>query len=320
MYRLIDQTGDALAVPRLVFSRLTAPGGDDVRFRVALYLIENQQADAATIARELRIPRVSTVQQALNYWEGAGLVQQQEAPPPEPDLPVPVRQRLTTQQIAAAAQTNKALGGMITELQRIFGGVVSQADINVFLTLHLSDELPADLVLTAASHCAAQGKCSARYIEKLLLNWRREGITDALAADRYLKLLDERALHEQQVGTLLGIPKDAFTAAEKKRIARWFEEYAFSTDMLEAAKFAAGSRSTEINYLDGILKKWHAKGYTSPRDLQREGPNNLRVQGPQPSARPEDDALASLTEYVPLKKRRKQDDNAGAVYNGETHR
>ena len=88
MFRPAKSCGDSIAVPQLLFSRLTAQGSDDGRFRVALYVLAEGAADATGVARALRLPQ-DKVDSALNYWEGAGLLERdapeaEMLPPPAP--------------------------------------------------------------------------------------------------------------------------------------------------------------------------------------------------------------------------------------------
>ncbi len=302
MYRVVQNTGDMQAVPRLLFSKLTAPGADEARFRVALYVLGQGGGEVAEIAAALRLQR-KDVEKALVYWEGAGLLENEEASAPAAP-PVSPRRRLSMPQVTAAGQSDARLGMMLAELQRIFGGVLSESDVVIFVTLYAADKIPADLLLTAATHCVADGKINARYIEKVVLSWQRQGITDAEAADRFLQQEALRAQREELVVGMMGLSGNPFTLAEKRRIAEWFEGYGYGREMIEAARLAAGDKQNEVRYLGAILKKWNSKGYRTPRDVQDAGENrNLRVQSSRTGKA--EDMLRDIAEYVPMKPRRK---------------
>ncbi|MFV0412667.1 MAG: DnaD domain protein, partial [Oscillospiraceae bacterium] len=300
MYKVLEANGDAVRVPQLVFAKLTAPGADDKRFRVALYALTQPEVEARQAAEALHI-KLNEAERALEYWEGAGLLERVETALPEVEMAP--RRRLTTAEVARAAGQDAVLPFLFSEIQRIFGGVVSQADYNVLSTLYLEDKIPADLILLGSAHSAAQGKASARYIEKLLLSWRREGIVTCQQADQYLQTLEQRRKREQEVAKLLGLPAETFTLAERRKIAAWYEEYGYGEKMIEAARLAAGDKQNDIGYLNGILRKWHGKGYAAVQDMQQaEGARNLRVQGSRAAIAPEDDILMNATGYVPLQR------------------
>lgn len=302
MYRPVKNTGDTVAVPQLLFSKLSAPGAGEARFRVALFLLASGGATADEAAQALRL-RPAEVERALNYWEGAGLIER-DTPAQADALPPPRQKRLTIHETTRAGEADPTLAMLLKELQRIYGGVIGPKATSLFASFYVQDGFAADLILMAASYAAAKGITSAKYVESTLENWRRSGVNDAAAADRQLKLMAEREANEKELAELMGLPDDPFTLAEKRKIAQWFEEYGYGLDMIGAARLAAGDKRNEVKYLAGILKKWHAKGYQAPRDIRQEdGGSNLRVQSSRRAAAPQEDMLAQATGYVPLKRR-----------------
>lgn len=302
-YKICNNLGDSIPVPQIVFQKLNSSGSkDDARFRVALFMLSKGECDDAEISRELGISPAK-VKSAIDFWEGAGLVSAvvlQNAPEIQPYN----RKRLTTGEVVNISREDKTPAFLIAEVQRLFGGIVSQSDINVFMTLYSVDKIPAEVILMAASFCAERGKTSARYIEKMLLSWQKEGITGHEAVDGHLKLLAEREKREEEVAKIMEVPVAAMSLAERRKINAWAEDFGFGTEMLEAARLAAGEHMNEIRYVDKILSRWAAKGYTTPRDVQMsENVSNIRVQG---SAAKNDgaDLLGDNMDYVPMRHRR----------------
>ncbi|MDL2294595.1 DnaD domain protein [Ruminococcaceae bacterium OttesenSCG-928-D13] len=303
MYRPVKLSGDTVAVPQLLFSRLET-GGEDGRFRVALYLLGGGEGDPMRIARALRMQRPA-VEAALSYWEGAGLIEQEPADPAAVAEAAPVeppRRRMTTRESVRAGQDDPSLGVLLGELQRIYGGVVGEGDINIYATLYVKDGFPIDLILMAAAHAASKNITQARYVEKTLANWRKQGIDNCADADALLKRMARMDELAARLATAWNLPQDPFTLAEKQKIVQWYDEYGYGDEMIEAARLAAGERAGDVKYMAGILKKWHAKGYRSPRELQQaEGGANLRVAGNV--KKPGKDLLADMTDYIPAKRR-----------------
>lgn len=297
MYRPAKTLGDTLPVPQLLFSKLTVPGSDDGRFRVALYVLSCGCGDAAGIAAALGMSRAKA-EAALNYWEGAGLLQQEAvtAPPPPPP-----KRRMTTGEVVRAGQADPTLGAMLDELQRLFGCVIGEGDVNVFVSLYVQDGYTADLILLAASEAVANGARRARYVDKILSSWRQDGIADCAAADAYLKLQAERAQREKKLAKRMGFAGgDPFSYADKKKIAQWFEDFGYDLDMIDLARLTAGDKAGDVKYLHAILKKWYAKGHRTLRDVQQAGEGaNMRAMRETPSTT----NLLDTSDYVPLKKR-----------------
>ena len=222
-YRLVENKGDSVAVPQLVIAKL--PELEDDWLRVALFVVATGETDPARIAAALRLKSPERAQTALVYWKGAGLLESCGEPQARGGIdaaPAP-RAHLTTPEVASAAQGDPAIAGLVQECQALMGGVITQADTNILVSMYLSDGMPVDMILLGVAHFAALGKRSARYIERALLGWQREGIDSGEAAERYLRLLDQRAAHEKETAKLLGLADAKFTKADSRAIADWYE-------------------------------------------------------------------------------------------------
>ena len=218
-YRLVENKGDSVAVPQLVIAKL--PELEDDWLRVALFVVATGETDPARIAAALRLKSPERAQTALVYWKGAGLLESCGEPQARGGIdaaPAP-RAHLTTPEVASAAQGDPAIAGLVQECQALMGGVITQADTNILVSMYLSDGMPVDMILLGVAHFAALGKRSARYIERALLGWQREGIDSGEAAERYLRLLDQRAAHEKETAKLLGLADAKFTKADSRAIA-----------------------------------------------------------------------------------------------------
>ncbi len=263
-YRLAEHKGDSIAVPRLVFAKL--PELEEDWLRVALYALDTGETDPARIAAALRLKGPEQARTALVYWKGAGLLQSDGTPDARGELETAPRAHLTSAEVASAAQNDPAIAGLVQECQRLMGGVITQADANIFVSMYLSDGMPVDMILLGVSHFASLGKRSARYIERALLGWQRDGIDSGEAAERYLRLLDRRAAHEEETVGLFGLADAKFTKAERRAIADWYESFGYDAAMIAEGIAYAGEKKS-VKYVNGILRAWYTKGYKTVRDV-----------------------------------------------------
>jgi DnaD/phage-associated family protein len=298
MYRIIQNNGDMVLVPRLLFSKLSAKGADDTRFRVALQIINTQKGDAKSIAQELKLPQ-EKVAAALNFWEGAGLIEEEFVPETE-IIPLPPRRAtMTSAEVVIAAKSDAKLGFLLKELERLFGTILGQAESNLFVTLYKQDNFEPELVLMAAmlaKNEKAQHKAS--YVQKILQNWRQAGINTSEDADRYLKLLSEREEREKKTAQIMGLVWDPFSRADKKKIAVWYEDYKFDFDVIETACMLAADKKTQVPYVAAMLKKWHGKGYKTSMDVNAGEENkNVRIFNENPNG--VKDILADMINFEP---------------------
>lgn len=283
-YRLVENSGETLAIPRLILHKL--PEAEDDWVRVALYCVDTRETDPARIAHALRLKGPEQARQALLFWKGAGLLESCEAVPAESTPVQAIRERLSTPEVTLAAGRDPAIATLVQECQRVMGSIITQADTNVLVSLYVTDGLPVDLIILAVAHFTAQGHASARYIEKALLGWQRDGIDTYAAAERYLRQEEQRTVWTTHAAELLGLPDGKCSKAERLKIASWYEEMCFDDAMVAEAIAWAGEKKT-VAYVHGILRKWYAAGYRTVRDVLNANTGLLHnVQVTNPAAKP----------------------------------
>lgn len=282
-YCLAENNGDSIAVPRLVFQKLADARADWVR--VALYVLDTGDLEPASIARALRLRGEAAAKDALMFWRGAGLL----ADAPTLIEPVqeaaPTRKHLTTPEVTAVADGDANIAALVQECQRLMGEVITQADINILVSMYVSDNMPVDMILLGVAYFASKGKRSARYIERALLGWQRDGIETGEQTELYLQQLAKREEYERRVAALLGLAAPNFTKAERGLIASWYEQLGYEDDIISEAISYAGEKNS-VRYVAGILRKWYAKGYKTLRDVIHASADAMQnVQPSNPNAR-----------------------------------
>ena len=149
-YRLAQNCGDSIAVPQLLFTKL--PGAEDDWVRVALFVIATGETDPARIALALHLKAADKAKEALLFWKGAGLLERVEDAPAESAPATVKRACLTTPEVTNAAKGDCAIASLVQECQQLLGGVMSQADTNIFVSMYLTDGMPVDMILLGVSY------------------------------------------------------------------------------------------------------------------------------------------------------------------------
>ena len=307
-YRLNKSCGDMVAIPALVLRRLAAL--TPAQLAVVLAILRDGEVREAELLREFAANKAvaqelcspQKLDNVLNYWAGAGLLDPihptatTPAAAPVPQQREPKPPRLSAREIAAAAATDEQVGILITESQNLFGSPLNEGDGNLLASLYLQDRLPVDMILTGIAHFVARGKRNVKYIARALLSWRESGIRTGADAERYLAILAQREIFAQEAAKLLGIPADSLTAGECTMIGRWYEEYGYDAQMISAAVQRAGDKNN-VRYISAMLKKWHAKGYRTPREIEDLGAAN--VQAKSREVTPENDFMLRRIGQVP---------------------
>ncbi len=144
---------------------------------------------------------------------------------------------------------------------------LSQADINTII--YICEELGFndDMFDQLLQYCTERNKSDFRYIEKVAIGWKENGIdTPEKAANAPGKY--DRKVYEimRQLGKTGNTP----TKTEVSYINRWVGEYGFKDDIiLEACdRTVLATDNNRFKYADKILKNWKEKNVSSVSDIE----------------------------------------------------
>lgn len=152
--------------------------------------------------------------------------------------------------------------------------------------LFISDRLgfSEDLIDYLIQYCVDHGKKELRYIEKVAINWAREGITSPAQAAALAGKYDKSVYEIMKALGKNGTP----TKAEVTYITRWTKEYGFTADIIFVAceRTVLATDKHRFEYADKILNSWHKAGVHSRNDIQMldEHYHRSRTSASRPSA------------------------------------
>ena len=281
-YKLAPYNGDTLAVPQIVLTHLPQADGDTVR--TALYVLQTGDTDPRTIARALGLTSVEAARRALQYWAGAGLLENTKAAP----LAVPAE--VNAAKIDLANLNDPYVSVLCEEAQTAFGKALSRSEMQRLVSLYLNEGWQPDVILLCCAEVARQGRRSVAAVARELARWREDGVESGEDAERYLRKVKQREDWCADAAAQFGIAPTALTRWERGAIARWHEEWGIGREMIDEALLRAGSKNT-IRYVDGILRAWRAQGITTVAAARGQGQlagSNIlateRPAAPQPAA------------------------------------
>lgn len=281
-YQPVPYNGDTVAVPQIVFTHLAQADGNTVR--TALYVLQTGDTDPKTIARALGLPSVEAARRALQYWAGAGLLQQSRSTAPV----APAEE--APHKIDLAALNDPYVSVLCEEAQTAFGKALSRSEMQRLVALYLNDGWKPDVILLCCAEAARQGRRSVAAVARELARWREEGVESGEEAERHLRRVKQREDWCAEAAAQFGVEPAALTRWERGAIARWHEEWGIGREMIEEALLRAGSKNT-VRYVDGILRAWRAQGITTVAAARGQGQlagSNIlateRPAAPQPAA------------------------------------
>ena len=297
-YVINKNIGKTLELPMLVIDKLSQ--ATEAAIRVVLYVIYNQTTEPSDISAALNLS-VGEVDKSLSFWCGAGLLSYQDETLPLPKIEE--AQFETYSEIESVEQKKPDIATLVEECQQLFNESLSPAEIHILVSLHEDEELPVDLILIGITHFVHEGKRNMRYIERRLLNWKKEGITSSEEAERYFSSVELGPEREQYIAALFDVDKESLTATERKLIRAWYEDLKFDDEMIYQAYLRTGLNRS-IRYLNGILRNWHVENIRTPEEIEDK---SLNIIPASTNVRKKDDYVAKKMYTVPtLKKKNKK--------------
>lgn len=199
--------------------------------------------------------------------------------------------------------------GLVREVQRRLGKVLSTNDLKCLYTIYDFTGLPPEVILlcvnwTVEEHQRKYGPSQMPrmpQIQREAIRWRERGVDTAEAAETHLKkltLLRERSV---QVLALLDIRDRQPVAKEKEYIAGWLDMgFPDETIRLAYEKTVMKKRNLSWAYMDSILRSWHEKGLRTVAQItaqdsrrpRRPAGSGAGATAPQPTAAGEADRRA----------------------------
>ena len=247
------------------------------QLRVLLYVCNSLTEDPSDgqIAAYLGLDEAE-VQDALGYWKMAGLFVSKGADAPEtkktPKKVVAPRDNLPRpQQIAELGKSDPQIKSLLDEAELKFGRTLSQNEMGIITWFYTDAGLDISVILMLLEYAKQQNKLNTSYIKRLGAEWVNDGIDTLEAVDGYIKLAALKQSAWGVVRSTFGIEPRIASSKELQNSHLWLNEWGFNREMLKAAYDICVDTTSvfSMNYVAGILKKWHEKGVKTLEDIEK---------------------------------------------------
>lgn len=189
---------------------------------------------------------------------------------------LPSKKRLSVDQLNLKLQDGEIMD-LRNEAEAYFRRELAQADINSIIYIHDELKFSFDLCEYLLEYCGEIQKTSAKFFEKVAINWYEAGLTTRDEAKEftsryftlYGKILDK-----------LGIQWHSINEQEKALIDKWTTQLVFDDAIIlkacEIAIVNSPAKAT-MNYVDGILENWYKANVRTISDVERYQKSNLKA-------------------------------------------
>lgn len=255
------------------------------------------------------------IRRALKYWEKEGLLtvsfnkqgklaaisfteimpEPVIEPETEPAPNVAAAETAATgevpKKVALTADRLAELQGQddITELLYIaaqyLGKTLSPSEISNILYFYDTLHFSTDLIEYLVEYCVSKGSKSSRYMEKVAMEWAKEGITSVTQAKNSANLYNK---NYYTVLNAFGIKGRGPAKPEADFIDQWINAFHFTMDIIVEAcnRTVAQTQQPSFQYANKILEGWHKNHVHHLSDIRVLDEEHLKKKKTAPKAKP----------------------------------
>ena len=320
--------GSVFAVPSVVADEhLKIANGNQLK--VLLYLLKNNNNDLSdeNIAEALNM-HPEDVKDSLSFWVDRRVISisnneitpaqpelsagetisftsvEPEEEPKKPKRPVSRAVRPEPGYVIKRLGSDPGLAMLMDEAQRIFGRMLSNAEAGTLVMLMDTDGLPVDVLIMLLQYCVDNNKGTMRFVEKIGIEWGSEGINTVALAEEKIRTVTETYSYFNRVASTFGMKNVGSPTKKQLTLAnQWVGTWSFSDDMLRLAYERCVDTKGELNmdYINGILKKWYMSGWKNPDDVEADSANTTKKSADKPKKKVKNalevDASYDIDEY-----------------------
>jgi len=247
---------------------------------------EGETLDTALAADELLISEAE-VKSSLKFWCGAGVLKRTRAAKAEEAAPVkkeetkPTRRRalpektnvsFSSSELCEIAEENAEFRALIDMAQQTAGWIFNTKDIEVVADLYSNLMLSTEYILALIGYFVKKREKPLRYLVKVANDYIANGIDTAAALEEKLQWLERFDGRAGRVRAMFGMGARDYSKKEMEFLARWFDEFKVSDEMLkEAYEITVNNTGkASFSYINKILENWHTDGVKKPQDIGKK--------------------------------------------------
>lgn len=286
--------GEIISTTAKAADRLCAAGNGDAALLYFWLLRHGGTLEPDKARRALKWDG-QRLEEALAALVGLGLadrkVEAAPAPAPAPEGPPDYSAADVARELE---EEGSSFPGLVNEVQRRLGKILSTADLKALYTLYDYLALPAEVICLLVSWCVEEfqrkygegRRPRMSQIQKEGFVWHRLGVDTAQAAEAHLKRQALYRTREGQILRLLDQKPRPLVEKERKKVAAW-TDMGFADEVLRLAyeKTVYKKQAMDWDYMNGILVGWHRKNLHTLAEIEA-GDKQYRPQQPPMQSHP----------------------------------
>lgn len=261
----------------LIADKLISAHDGDVAL-LYIWLCRNGEFSADRAARDLckTSREIESAFEKLSRLELASPapVSVKKLPEPEEKLP-----EYTANDIVQRSACDDGFKAVIEEAQRIYGRMLSSADMKTLFGIYDHLGFPPELLCLMLNYCAelfaakyGPGRLpTMRSIEKEAYAWANREILTLEQAEEYIANATQRRSDTGLIQEALNIRGRALSSTESKYINSWLD-MGFDAEALAIAydRTVTNTGSLKWSYMNKIVQSWHEKGLHTADEISEK--------------------------------------------------
>lgn len=178
-------------------------------------------------------------------------------------IPRPV---YTAEQIACMKE-DPQVTMLLSQIEHALQRLLKPNDIQLILYLYESLNFSPELIFYLYRYCISMNKTHLKYIERVAVNWNRDGIRTVEQAEMTAKQYKKEYY---TIARSLGFNR-SLADPECAYVEKWLYQWKFSLEVvLEACRRTVlQTQNPSFPYIDKILESWHKSGVCSLGDIKK---------------------------------------------------
>lgn len=270
--------------------------GDGDAALLYLAILRHQNLPGARTALKWSLSRLDSAYAVLvdRGLARPAVGQAETGAPPEPDTPPDYM----LGDITKAIEGDPTFAALEKEAERLFGKLLSTADLKQLYLIYDYLALPPDVILLLLHHCLRETqrrygpgrKPKMNTVKKTAFRWSRLGLDSPEAVEEFLKAQTALQGREADILPIVGVVDRRPLEKEREYITTWVD-WGFSDEAIRMAyeRTLMKKQNMSWSYMNSILRSWHSKGLHTPADI-KAGDRTRPVRPPKGAAGQEVDA------------------------------
>lgn len=271
--------GSMFAVPSdVVTKHIKLAGSMQLKVLLVFLKYSSDENVEQTIAKTLNIS-TDDVRDALYFWAERQVLTDNSAPKELNSNPVVKTEKSahivskpSREDTVKRGAQSKEIQFMFNEVQMKLGRLVTYAEMSTLVWLHDNQGLPVSVILMAVEYAVSEGKTNFGYIEKMCIDWAKNGIYTLESAEKRINEMYMSSTAWRIVESAFGISHRRPSANEEKFSSKWVNEWGFKKDMLSIAYNKCIDNNAKISfaYINKIIESWYKSGIKSPDEINSD--------------------------------------------------